>query len=38
MSKPPLISVELKTPDTAEGAAGDILAGARDKLGFVPNM
>ena len=38
MSKPPLISVELKTPDTAEGAAADILAGALDQLGFVPNM
>ncbi|WP_299508428.1 carboxymuconolactone decarboxylase family protein [uncultured Roseobacter sp.] len=38
MSKPPLISVELKTPDTAEGAAAGILAGARDQLGFVPNM
>lgn len=38
MPKPPLISVELKTPDTAEGAAAGILAGARDQLGFVPNM
>ncbi|WP_298976121.1 carboxymuconolactone decarboxylase family protein [uncultured Roseobacter sp.] len=38
MPKPPLISVELKTPDTAEGAAADILAGARGQLGFVPNM
>ncbi|KIC47620.1 hypothetical protein RA28_05590 [Ruegeria sp. ANG-S4] len=32
------MSVELKTPDTAEGAAAGILAGARDQLGFVPNM
>lgn len=38
MSKPSLISVELKTPDTAAGAAASILAGARDQLGFVPNM
>ena len=38
MSKPPLISVELKTPNTAAGAAAVILAGARDQLGFVPNM
>jgi len=38
MPKPPLISVELKTPDTAEGAAAGILSGARDQLGFVPNM
>jgi uncharacterized peroxidase-related enzyme len=38
MSKPPLISVELKTPGTAEGVAADILAGARNQLGFVPNM
>ncbi len=38
MHKPPLITVELKTPDTAEGAAAGILAGARDQLGFVPNM
>ncbi|MGR3513208.1 MAG: carboxymuconolactone decarboxylase family protein [Paracoccaceae bacterium] len=38
MTKPPLITVELKTPDTAEGAAAEILAGARDQLGFVPNM
>lgn len=38
MPKPPLITVELKTPDTAEGAAADVLAGARDQLGFVPNM
>ncbi|MEM7720718.1 MAG: hypothetical protein AAF222_16105 [Pseudomonadota bacterium] len=38
MSKAPLISVELKTPETAEGAAAGILAGARDQLGFVPNM
>ena len=38
MSKPPLISVELKTPETAEGVAAGILAGARNELGFVPNM
>ncbi len=38
MPKPPLITVELKPPDTAEGAAAGILAGARDQLGFVPNM
>lgn len=38
MLKPPLISVELKTPNTAEGVAAGILAGARDQLGFVPNM
>ena len=38
MPKSPLISVELKTPDTAKGAAADILLGARYQLGFVPNM
>ncbi len=38
MPKPPLISVELKSPDTAEGSAAGILASARGQLGFVPNM
>ncbi len=38
MTKPSLISIELKTPETAEGAAAGILAGARDQMGFVPNM
>lgn len=38
MSKPSLISVELKTSDSAEGAAARILAGALGQLGFVPNM
>ncbi len=38
MPKPPLISVELKAPETVEGAAAGILAGARDQPGFVPNM
>ena len=38
MSKQSLITVELKTPNNAEGAAASILAGARDQLGFVPNM
>ena len=38
MSTPSLMSVELKMPETAEGAAAGILAGALDQLGFVPNM
>ncbi len=38
MSTPALMSIELKTPETAAGPAAEILAGARDQLGFVPNM
>lgn len=37
MSKPSLISAELKTPDTAEGATAAILASAHGQLGFAPN-
>lgn len=38
MSKTGVLGLDLKTPETATGSAAAILAGARDQLGFVPNM
>ncbi len=38
MSKTTILELDLKTPETAAGRAAAILAGARDQLGFVPNM
>ena len=38
MSNLPRLELDLRTPETAEGPAAEILTGARDQLGFVPNM
>ena len=38
MSKMAVLELDLKTPETAAGPASEILAVAREQLGFVPNM
>lgn len=38
MSREPLLDMKPITLDEAEGEAKDLLSGAKDKLGFVPNM
>jgi len=38
MARSPLLDIEPADPDTAEGEAHALMAGARETLGFLPNM